>query len=173
MKIVLVGYMGSGKSSIGKKLAEVLKVPFKDMDSEIENAEATSIAKIFSEKGEIHFRKVENRILKDLLQRPDSFVLATGGGTPCYADSMDAVLDAKDVISIYLKTPLDTLVSRLFPERKKRPLLAHLKCEEELKDFVRKHLFERSHFYNKANRVVDSGADEVDGIVEKIILGLF
>lgn len=173
MKILLIGYMGSGKSSVGEKLAAVLKIPFKDMDSEIESAEALTIPEIFSTKGEIHFRKVENKVLKDLLKQPDSFVLATGGGTPCYADSLAFMLQQPETILVYLKTPLDVLTARLLSEKDNRPLLAHLKTEEEVNDFIRKHLFERAFYYNQANIKIDTSSENVDETVEKIISKLF
>lgn len=173
MKIVLLGYMGSGKSSVGEKLADVLRIPFKDMDTEIEKQVGVSIPRIFSEKGEIYFRKIENEVLKNILSEQASFVLATGGGTPCYGDSMNFITEQKNVMSIYLKTPLSILVSRLFLEKEKRPLLAHLKTEEDLDDFIRKHLFERAHYYNQANVIIENGSENIDETVEKIISKLF
>lgn len=173
MKIVLIGYMGSGKSAVGKKLAAVLEVPFKDLDAEIENQECISIPKIFSKKGEIYFRKIENELLKKILSQPESFVLATGGGTPCYADSMSFITNQKDVTSIYLKSPLEILVNRLFAEKEHRPLIAHLKTEADLNEFIRKHLFERAFYYNQSAMIVENGKEGVDETVEKIILKLF
>lgn len=173
MKIVLLGYMGSGKSSVGKKLAKVMGIPFKDMDDEIEKQEGISISKIFSEKGEIYFRKVESEVLQSILIKPDGFVLATGGGTPCYGDSMNLILEQEDVISVYLKTPLDVLTTRLFSQKENRPLVAHLKTEEELNEFIRKHLFERAYFYNQAGLIIKNDEESVNDTVEKIILKLF
>src|SRR5690606_3969307 len=172
MKIVLIGYMGSGKSSIGKKLASVLNLPFKDIDSEIEKREGCSISEIFSKKGEINFRKIENAVLKELLSQPESFVLATGGGTPCYADSMDFILARENTEVIYLKMSIAALSARLYLEKENRPLLKHLNSEEMLEDFVRKHLFERAYYYNQAHFVIDN-ENEMDETVEKIISKLF
>ncbi|WP_347374964.1 shikimate kinase [Aequorivita sp. Q41] len=173
MKILLIGYMGSGKSSVGKKLAEKLKLPFKDMDSEIEKIEGVSIATLFSKKGEIYFRKIENKILKNLLSSPENFVLATGGGTPCYGDAMASITAKKDVHSFYLKTPLEILVKRLFLEKANRPLLAHLETEESLHDFIRKHLFERVFYYNQSKFVIENTTESVDTVVAKIVSKLF
>lgn len=171
MKIVLIGYMGSGKSSVGKRLAEVLGLPFRDMDVEIEKQEDCSISEIFSRKGEIYFRKIENKILKELLSQPKSYVLATGGGTPCYGDNMDFMIKA-DVITVYLKTPLEVLTSRLVLEKDNRPLLAHLETEDELNDFLRKHLFERVYYYNQSKHVVENISKNIEETVEKIVLKL-
>lgn len=165
--------MGSGKSSAGNKLAEVLKIPFKDMDTEIEQAEGLSISEIFSKKGEIYFRKTENKVLKALLTQADSFVLATGGGTPCYADSLSFMLEQPNTVLVYLKASVGVLTERLLLEKDKRPLLAHLNSEEEVNDFIRKHLFERTFYYNQANLIVDNSDENVTETVEKIVGSLF
>lgn|SRR5690606_12995563 len=172
MKILLIGYMGSGKSVVGKTLASVLKIPFKDIDSEIEKMEGLGITEIFSKKGEIYFRKTENSVLKELLSRPESFVLATGGGTPCYGDAMTLILNQENVVSIYLKLKLETLCKRLWEKKEKRPLLAYLHTKEAMEDFIRKHLFERAFYYNQANLVIENEG-EIDETVEKIISKLF
>ena len=172
MKIVLIGYMGSGKSSVGKKLASVLKVPFKDIDLEIEKREGVGISDIFAKKGEIYFRKLENTVLKDLLSTQEDFVLATGGGTPCYGDSMAFILSQENVVALYLKLGIENLTTRLYSEKNKRPLLSHLDSKEVLEDFVRKHLFERAYYYNQAHFTIENET-EIDETVEKIISKLF
>lgn len=169
MKIVLIGYMGSGKTSVGKVLAEGLNLPFRDLDNEIEKAEKQSIPEIFSNKGEIYFRKTENKVLKTILSEAESFVLATGGGTPCYADSLEVMINAEDVLTVYLKAPLSVLGKRLFVEKDHRPLIAHLKSKEELTEFLGIHLFERSHFYNQAGLIIDIGEDCPKTIAKRII----
>ncbi|MCB0465690.1 MAG: shikimate kinase [Aequorivita sp.] len=173
MKIVLIGYMGSGKSSVGKKLAEVLNVPFKDIDLEIENEQGSSIPDIFLNKGEVYFRKVENSILKKILSQDGNFVLATGGGTPCYADSMSFMTEQENVVTIFLKTPLTILSDRLFLEKENRPLLSHIKTPKALNDFIRKHLFERAFYYNQATEIVDNSEENIDEMVKKIVMKLF
>ncbi|MDN3725320.1 shikimate kinase [Aequorivita sp. SDUM287046] len=172
MKIILIGYMGSGKSSVGRELAARLGVRFIDLDAEIEIQENVSISKIFSEKGEIFFRKLENFVLQRILQLDENYVLATGGGTPCYGNAMEIIIGQKDAISIYLKTSVDRLIARLVTEKDNRPLLAHLKNEAELNEFVRKHLFERSYFYNQAGIKVENEGS-VSDTVEKITSLLF
>lgn len=173
MKIVLIGYMGSGKSSVGKTLSELLNLPFKDLDEEIQKTAGMSIAEIFSKKGEIYFRRLENETLKRLIALNDSFVLATGGGTPCYADSLSEMLKAKDTVTVYLKTPLPILCDRLMPEKDVRPLLSHLNTKAEMLEFVGIHLFERSHFYNQAEVVIETANDSPKQIAEKIAESLF
>ncbi|MDC8002019.1 shikimate kinase [Aequorivita todarodis] len=173
MKIVLIGYMGSGKSSIGEKLSEVLGFPFKDLDSEIEEQVGSAVSEIFSKKGEIYFRKIENEVLKKIISEEGNLVLATGGGTPCYADSLVFMSEMENVVTIYLKTSLAILCERLFSEKAKRPLIAHLESGNELNDFIRKHLFERSYYYNQAALTIETENESIERIVEKIILKLF
>ena len=172
MKIVLIGYMGSGKTSVGKKLASVLKLPFVDIDLEIEKKERVKIPEIFLKKGEIYFRKSENKVLKELLSKEEDFVMATGGGTPCYGDAMSLILSKENVVAIYLKMGVKNLTDRLYDEKEKRPLLAHLNSKEALEDFIRKHLFERAFFYNQAHFVIEN-ENSINKTVEKIILKLF
>ena len=173
MKIVLIGYMGSGKSRVGKMLSEKLQYLFKDLDEVVESSEENTIQDIFSLKGEIYFRKKEASILDNLLKLDEDIVLATGGGTPCYGTTMTDLNALEEVITIYLKTSLDTLTQRLFVEKNNRPLISHLQTTEELNDFIRKHLFERSYFYNQATMVIDTENAEAEDVVERIVLQLF
>lgn len=173
LKIVLIGYMGSGKSTIGKALANKLNLPFIDLDLEIEKAENKTIAYIFSEKGEIYFRKLENKILKKVLSEPRKVVLATGGGTPCYADSLQHILQNENTSLIYLKVSLQHLTTRLFTDKNNRPMLSHLNLEEDVEDFIRKHLFERSYYYSQAPLVVMNENKSTENVVEEITERLF
>jgi len=168
MKIVLIGYMGSGKSSIGKQLANLLDTQFKDLDDEIERVEKQVIEEIFSNKGEIYFRKKEIEVLKSVLKENSTIILATGGGTPCFGNTMEYLKSDKEIITIYLKATIDTLVNRLFKERKQRPLISHIETTEGLKDFISKHLFERSYYYNLASIKVGTDDLTLEGISEEI-----
>jgi len=169
MKIVLIGYMGSGKSAVGKQLASELKISFKDLDQEIEISEGKTIPQIFSKKGEIYFRKIERNILKTILDSENNIVLATGGGTPCYSDVMNLLISDEKVITIYLMTSLNTLTNRIFHEKLDRPLISHIKTKEELKEFIAKHLFERSQFYNQALYKVKTDELTIKEVVYEII----
>lgn len=148
-KILLLGYMGSGKSIIGKLVAERLQFPFHDLDQLIENRFQMAISEIFRQKGEIHFRKIEHQIFQEFMSNEESFVLSLGGGTPCYANN-HVLLKKPGTTSIYLKASIETLRLRLVGERKNRPLLAQL-TDEEVKEYIAKHLFERSYFYLQAS----------------------
>ncbi|MDT0555726.1 shikimate kinase [Patiriisocius hiemis] len=173
MKIVLIGYMGSGKSSIGIELSSILGYKFVDIDSYIEKKEKQSISSIFKTKGEIYFRKVEKVYLDEVLNDNSSLIIATGGGTPCYGTIMNELKKSKDVITIYLQTGLEELTKRLYIEKEKRPLISHLDNKKELQDFIRKHLFERSYYYNQSDKKVVTDGFSVREISKKIVLQLF
>ncbi|MBS9462570.1 shikimate kinase [Flagellimonas sp. 389] len=161
MKVVLVGYMASGKSSIGRLLAKELSMEFIDLDEYIEEQLGKSIATVFSQKGEIYFRKKEHEMLTKVLNNNKSIVLSTGGGTPCYANNMETILKKSDH-SIYLQLSVPSLVDRIQNEKEKRPLVKDI-SNSELPEFIGKHLFERRQFYAQAKHTVDS-ADK--GVVE-------
>ena len=154
-KVVLVGYMASGKTEIGKLLSKKLHLPFFDIDHLIEDEFSKTVNEIFEEKGEIFFRKKEHEVFANKINSDESFVLSLGGGTPCYANN-HLFLEKENVISIYLKGNIATLVDRLKINKAKRPLLKNLK-DEELTEFVAKHLFDRSFYYNycKHNIIID------------------
>jgi len=172
MTIVLLGYMGSGKSSIGDELSSRLNYDFIDFDQFISQKEGLSIPEIFELKGEIHFRKLETNYLKEVLSSTNR-VIALGGGTPCYSDNMQQILSSSKVRSVYLKTTIPTLANRLFPQRSKRPLLSHINTIEELQEFVGKHLFERNTYYLKAAASVQTDDKTVTSISQEIIDKLF
>ena len=173
MIIVLIGYMASGKTSIGKKLAEKLNYNFIDLDDLIEDKENMSVTDVFKEKGEIYFRKQESYYLNRLLESENNTILSVGGGTPCYSGNIDVILSAENVRSIYLKASLTTLVNKLMTKKATRPLIAHIETTEEMIEFIGKHLFERIQFYNKAEIQVSIDNKTKDDIVEDIILELF
>lgn len=171
MKIVLVGYMGSGKSAIGKLLAEKLYISYIDLDAYIVSKEGTSIANIFEDKGEIYFRKQEHQYLKEVLADDRPMVIATGGGTPCYAGNMQLILEHPRTTSIYLRTSIPTLVSRVLKAQQKRPIIAQI-GEEALPEFIAKHLFERRNFYEQADITIDTNDKSVKVITDEIRFAL-
>lgn len=147
-KIILLGYMASGKTTVGKILAEKMNIPAYDLDEIIEEKEQKTIPEIFSTKGEIYFRKLEHLIFKSQLQLSDDFILSLGGGTPCYADN-HKLLSHEGVTSIYLKASVATLSARLQNKKNGRPLMDSV-SEKERADYIAAHLFERSFYYNHA-----------------------
>lgn len=152
MKISLVGYMGSGKSSIGAYMASQLHIPFWDLDELIEQKANLSISELIDNLGEIRFRKLEREVLLEFLSNHKQFILSTGGGTPVYYDNMDQLNEYSD--TIYLRLNPQELASRLMKEKSKRPLIAHIE-DENLTEFIAKHLFERRGFYEKAKHTIN------------------
>ncbi|MBV1924151.1 MAG: shikimate kinase [Flavobacteriaceae bacterium] len=173
MRIVLIGYMGSGKTVVGKQISETLGYPFLDLDHLIETNEKKKISKIFSEKGEIYFRRKEIEALKETISTSEKMILSTGGGTPCYGDTMNYLNNNNEVVTIYLKASLDVLTDRLFKEKANRPLIAHTQDKSQLNDFIRKHLFERAFYYNQASLVITVDEKTISEINEEIIIKLF
>ena len=173
MILILIGYMASGKSTLGRILAEKLNYDFLDLDDYIENEEKTTVSDIFKSKGEIYFRKAETKYLKHILENKTNLILSLGGGTPCYNDNMSLILEAKHVKSIYLKASIPTLVTRLNKEKSKRPLIAHIETDELLTEFIGKHLFERNQFYSQANITVSTDNKTETEIIEDLVLKLF
>lgn len=166
MKYFLIGYMGSGKSSVGKCLAKNLDMLFYDLDAYIEKEENQAITDIFKTKGEIYFRQVEHQKLKKLLEKDESMVLALGGGTPCYSGNMELLSDKGT--SIYLQYPIEVLVARLWQDKESRPVIAHLETKALLEDFIRKHLFERAPYYMQATHKLKLHHESVKETVQKI-----
>ena len=159
--------MGSGKSSVGKLLGLQLGIPFYDLDAVIEDIEQLSISDLFEKKGELYFRKSENKILQQILHKDESFVLSLGGGTPCYYNNHELLLQ-DGIVSFYLKATSAKLVERLQVEKESRPLVASLN-KDELLDFVNKHLFDRSYYYHQVNHVVAIDEKSVDQLVDEIV----
>ncbi|MGB3774130.1 MAG: shikimate kinase [Leeuwenhoekiella sp.] len=149
MNIILLGYMGSGKSTVGRILAGKLKLDFVDFDQFLEEKENMSIKDIFSRKGEIYFRKLEHKYLEEVLSITPRAVISLGGGTPCYGTNME-LIKHKVKNSVYIKVGIEELTERLWNAREERPLLKHQDTREKMDEFVRKHLFERSFYYNQA-----------------------
>ena len=171
MNIVLIGYMGSGKSLIGSHLAKKIDYKFIDLDQYIEKHEACSISKIFEDSGDIYFRKIETKYLIKCLSENNNIVLSLGGGTPCYNDNLTHINSANN-ISIYLKNNNVELSKRLYKNNNNRPLISTIKSEKKMIEFVSKHLFEREVFYNKANVTIDCYKKDVNSICDLIISNL-
>ena len=146
MKIFLLGMMGTGKSYWTKKLSKKLKTGGYDLDFLIESHEERTIAEIYAEEGEDYFRKTEAKILRWFGEKK-IFVLALGGGTPCFHENMDWM--NKHGITIWIDEPIDTLVERLKPEKDHRPLIKDL-SDEQLGIFLTNKLTERAAFYRQA-----------------------
>jgi shikimate kinase len=171
MNIVLIGYMGSGKTSVGKKLAKKLNMMFLDLDEQIERNENMKISELFKTKGEIYFRKLETIQLQTLLSGKNNFVLAVGGGTPCYANNMALINNYAQ--SFYLKASLKTIYDKLIKvnNKNKRPLIADI-SDDDLTEFIAKHLFERMPYYEKAGQIINIDNKSKEQIIEAISSGM-
>lgn len=144
--------MGSGKSTAGKKLAGKLGWSFIDLDKKIEEKAGKTISRIFSSDGEDFFRKIETEVLKSMKSEKET-VISTGGGTPCYGDNMDFMLETG--VTIYLKMAPARLRKRLAESSHERPLLRDIP-DDRLQEFIEKKLAYREKWYNKAMISIDS-----------------
>jgi len=167
MIVVLLGYMGSGKSSVGKILANLKGRKFLDLDHYIEQQEQLSIADLFEKRGPIEFRKIELKAVQKICRTHTNIVLALGGGTPCYGNTMAFLNNHPDVFTIYLKSSVGTLKNRLIFEKSKRPLIANID-DNDLAEFIAKHLFERSKYYNQAQWNISVDDLPLEEVVSKI-----
>ena len=164
--IYLIGYMGAGKTTITKLLANELHLPFYDTDKEIEEKQNRSVSDIFKNDGELHFRMLETELLKNISQNS---IIACGGGLPIHNNNM-GLINSKG-ISIHLKASNKCLFSRLKKEKKTRPLIEN-KTDEELDVYIKNELQKRSPFYSLANHTIlvdDKSTDEVLREVNSLI----
>ncbi len=139
-KIFLIGLPGAGKTFIGKRLAAEIDFPFIDLDEEIVKSEGRSIPEIFEKSGENHFRELEKKLLKKVIQEKNQFILAAGGGTPCFFDNMDIMND--NGVTIFINTSIEEIQERLKGDET-RPLMKNNSLEELLEK--RKPWYERAH----------------------------
>ncbi|MBR3830468.1 MAG: shikimate kinase [Muribaculaceae bacterium] len=144
--IFLIGYMGCGKSTMGRAVSALTGVPFIDLDNYIEQRFHLTVKEIFAQRGEGGFRDVERRMLQEVADFED-VIVACGGGTPCFFDNMEYM--NTHGTTVFLNTPIDRLHSRLMRGRHKRPLIAD-KDDEELMTFIKEALAKRMDHYSKA-----------------------
>jgi len=150
-RIILVGYMGSGKTTVGKALSKETGMMFYDLDWYIENRMRKSVSQIFAERGEEGFRVIEHNMLHEVAEF-ENVIISCGGGTPCFYDNMDYLNQQGDVV--YLKASPETLYKHLLMAKVERPLLKD-KTPEELIAYITEHLQEREPFYTQAHYSLD------------------
>ncbi len=169
MRIYLIGYMGSGKSTVGKGLAAALNLQFIDLDSYIESRNFKTIPEMFATEGEDGFRRAERKALHEVSEFED-VVIATGGGAPCFFDNMELI--KKTGISLYLNGSSKIIAERLMNSKTERPLIKG-KSKDELIAFIAETLSKRNEWYMKADIVLnfdhDITTDEVLKLLKEII----
>lgn len=166
MKIFLIGFMGCGKTTVGKKLAHQLGFNFLDLDEYIERSHGKSISEIIETGGEEKFRALESACLKEIVAS-DNTVIATGGGTPCFNNNMELINNKG--ISVYLKMSVDGLANRLGNAKTMRPLIKGL-SEDELKNYILNKLTEREIFYLQAHYKVKAKNLNVGELAEFVMV---
>ena len=156
--------MGSGKTTIGKKLSRRLSVPFFDLDELIEKETGNTIEEIFTSNGESIFRETETKMLRKFTTS-DNFVLSTGGGTPCYNDNMAFMKSIGK--TVYLEAETGFLMSRLQKSRLVRPLISGMDSNE-MSNFITRHLEERKNYYLKADYIISAMNPNLDILMKAI-----
>lgn len=162
MIIFLVGFMGSGKSTVGQGLARRLGYSFIDMDARIEGEHGMTINEIFEKLGEKAFRKMESNLLKEMVSLQET-VISTGGGLPCTGNNMDLI--NRKGVSIYLRMEPEALLNRLSRGKSRRPLIRHL-SRQELETFIREKLGEREPVYLRAHHTISGLNFNMDELLE-------
>lgn len=150
-RIIIIGYMGSGKTTVGHALSHELGLPFYDLDWYIETRMHRTVKQIFDEKGEEGFRKIEHNLLHEVAEFED-VIISCGGGTPCFFDNIDYINRQGE--TVYLKCTTDVLYKHLKMGKTVRPLLLN-KTPDEVKTFIEAQLKQREPFYAKAKHIVD------------------
>ncbi len=157
--------MGSGKTHWGRLLSEKLNLRFFDLDEQVTEHAGKSIVEMFAEDGEEHFRLQEKEILHIISESHDSFVMACGGGSPCYFNNIEYMNEAGT--TVWINTPLDTLFQRLIGEKDKRPLIKEL-SEEQIRHFIGKKFADRKIYYEQADLIVEEEPVQLESLIEKI-----
>jgi shikimate kinase len=165
MKVFLIGFMGCGKTHWGKILSEKLHFPFFDLDEKIVEQQGRSIGEIFEKEGEERFRLIEKDVLHLLSESHESFVMATGGGTPCFFNNIDYLKRQGTVVWINCST--DCLYNRLIKEKAQRPLIKNIP-DEELKSYIIKKYSSRKIFYQQATVILPEEVVTIENLVNKI-----
>jgi shikimate kinase len=163
-KLYIIGFMGSGKTTAGRKLARLLNWKFIDLDKAVEQHTGLTIPEIFSGHGEAWFRKAESEVLRNLEPEP-KLVISTGGGAPCFEDNMDYMLSTG--LTIYLKLTPEQLKMRLSRSKGERPLVKGLK-DMELQNFIEEKLEFREKWYNKAELTFKGFDIDIQSVFDRV-----
>ncbi|MEQ1678471.1 MAG: shikimate kinase [Chitinophagaceae bacterium] len=165
MKIFLIGFMGSGKTHWGRLLSEKLGMRFFDLDEQVTEHAGMSIPEIFEADGEEQFRLLEKEVLHILTESHDNFVMACGGGSPCYFNNIEYM--NRSGTTVWINAPLDILFERIVKEKEKRPLIREL-SDEQLQGFIAKKFSDRRIYYEQARLSVDEAPVQLEQLIDKI-----
>lgn len=165
MQIFIIGFMGSGKTTVAKKLANRTGKPWIDLDGYIEKLQGDTIHNIMLSKGEDFFREIEHKALLGILDNDHYKIISTGGGTPCFYNNMSYM--NSNGVTVYLEGSTELLYSRLKNAKSERPLIS-TKEDSELKKYIENLLFERQLFYQKAKIITDAKDVDIGNLVGKI-----
>jgi shikimate kinase len=168
MKIFLLGFMGAGKTHWGRQLSAKMGIPFFDLDEQVVNAEGHTIAEIFELNGEECFREKEKEILHIITESHSSFVMATGGGTPCYFNNVEYMNQSGT--TVWIHTPAQILFNRLLKEKDHRPLLKNLSTDQ-LMGFITKKYGDRTIYYEQASIIIEDEEIALEKFIDKIFHG--
>lgn len=158
MRVFLIGFPGSGKTTVGRRLSEGFKRPFLDMDQQMEDFSGLSIPSLFSQYGEPYFRELERTVLHSLLNAPPNAIIATGGGAPCFFDNMDWM--NTHGLTVWLNVPAEEIIRRLKMQRNKRPLFSNLP-DQDFEPEIIKLMALREPYYRRAKVHIEEIDPEV------------
>ncbi|MGQ0739932.1 MAG: shikimate kinase [Bacteroidota bacterium] len=165
MKIFLIGFMGSGKTHWGRLLSQKLSIPFFDLDEQVSAHAGKPIPEIFSADGEEHFRLLEKEVLYIISESHDSFVMACGGGSPCFFNNIEYMNQSGT--TVWINTPISALFERLIKEKDRRPLIKDL-SDDQLWSFISRKFADRKIYYEQAAITIDEEPVQLDKLIEKI-----
>ena len=165
MNIYLIGFMGCGKTTLGKKISKKSNKIFLDMDAEIEKNTQLSVADIFLQHGEGYFRELENKLLTTIVAQ--NYIVSTGGGVPCFLNNME-IMKASG-LTVFINLPSKTLVSRLLNEKDKRPLIQNTAPENLLTE-IEERLNQRLPYYQQAHIIFNPLQQSEEELIEQIML---
>ena len=166
IRIFLIGYMGAGKTTLGRALSREMQVSFIDLDWYIEERFHKTVRQLFEERGEDGFREIEKKMLHEVAEF-ENVIVATGGGTPCFFDNMDYMNACGD--AVFLDVDKDVLFRRLRIAKQQRPLLAE-KTDDELRAFIDTALEKRLPYYRKARYVISGNELEDRSQIKRTVM---
>lgn len=166
MRVFLIGFMASGKSTVGKKLANKINLPFIDLDNYIEDKYNTTIRELMNDKSQDGFREIERDTLNSVIKENKSAIISTGGGTPCYFDNMKTMNLSGE--TIYIEVDIPTIVYRLIHAKQDRPLTLG-KTKEDLSVYVKDLLEKRVIYYKQAKHTINGSSLNIKKLIDLIM----